>query len=302
MPAVQPPSFSVIRLCSIVLVWVFYSVLPSAVFRNVTLSLLFSHYALAFYYSKHQLKALTVTRAAWLPLLGLAGIGAAYFASGYYILSLVPFIGLHVALSETYMIGRAHPKADHWLLNGSRFLTSASLYLLLLHGHPLFSGIPQAFLHAAIAAGVLGFLLALRSLGERIPAQVRLDFIAFELSGVLVGYGLYWRGVALSYTFFVLYHVLTWILFPAVSFFRRDRSARAAQGRSLGDLGKFILLSGGTVALFLVLSAPSILGDRALDLAAAVPLWATIHFLSSFPLSRLNPHFISRYFYREKTA
>lgn len=288
-----------IRLISLAFVWLAVSRLSKEAFQISLVSILYGHYALSFFYAKTHFCRLGRERASWVPLVVLAVLTAAYVASGFHVVALVAFVGFHISLSEIYMLNQAenaHLKLDAatlWHLNLSRFATNASLYVLLLHSHPLFSAIPVAALHVLVAASFAYFLATLARRGGEATKALRPGFFSFEFSGLVTAYVLFALDVPLSFQLFVYYHVITWILYPAISYHRR------------GDLKSLVWFGTHTVAataFFFVVTSPALLGSFALDLKSSIPLWATLHFVTSFPLSRLNPVFVTRYFFPEKST
>lgn len=287
-----------IRLVSILLVGLAYSQLSKENFTIALVSILYGHYALSFYYAKDQALKLTRQPSTWIPLSALAVLSAAYIFSGLYVVALVAFVGIHISLSEIYMLNQSEnvrPEAaseDVWHLNLSRFLTNASLYLLLLHSHPLFDAIPTLALHSLVVASFVYFAAKLPRGEDERSKSLRKSYLSFEGSGLAIAYALFALRVPLSFQLFVFYHVLTWILFPAISFHRRKNESA---------LKWFGLHTAASTAFFFVLTSPLILREHAVDLKATIPLWATLHFVSSFPLSRLNPRFVTRFFYPEQS-
>jgi len=277
------PFFSTIRLISIAVVAIAAFAMPTPFFKAFFTSALFGHYALSFYYSKRQLGNLAKKRTTWIPLGILAAGTLVYIFTGAYVWLLAPFIGLHIALSETYMIsGQGDVSAKlRWHLNLSRYLVNAFIYVLLLHTFPVFSFIPVpvALLGLATSFGYFAFIM--KRDGHALDASAKTDLLIFEASGVAVGLVLFASGIAMAPPLFVYYHVTTWILYPAANFYRR------------GDRSQFSWFLGQTAVVTAVFFALSTM----VDLPGAIPMWATLHFVSSFPLSRLNPTFITKLFY-----
>lgn len=284
------PLFTTIRLLSLVIVVTCAYVMPDTLFKSLFTATLFGHYALSFYYAKTQAKKLTTMKVTWIPLAVLTAATVAYIVSGAYVWFLAGFIGLHIALSEVYMVnlGQEPPPDARWHLNLSRYVTNAFIYLLLLHQVPLFKNIPLALSFAGIAVGFIYFVVAMKRYGAVLTPNARRDFMLFEVSGIVVGLILFGLNVPMSPPMFVYYHITTWILYPAASFhLRGDKPA----------MKKFLVQTAAITALFFVISNPIWLAEHSIDLVAAIPLWATLHFATSFPLSRLNPTFITRHFY-----
>lgn len=292
-------TITIIRLISISIVALAYSQLSTAAFQASFISVLYGHYSLSLYYAKDQCAKLARERSTWIPLAGLALLCAAYLFSGLYVVALVPFIGLHIALSETYMLNQAqsaHTAATPdalWHLNLSRFLTNVALYLLLLHDYPLFTVVPVEILYALVVGAYAYFFWKLPRANDKFNVSMRSSYLSFEVSGLAVAVALHLMHIPLSFQLFVFYHVLTWIIFPAISFHRRGDAPA---------LRRFAVHTVVSTAFFFLLTSPLLLKENAVDLKSVIPLWATLHFVTSFPLSRLNPRFITRFFYPEKST
>ncbi len=285
------PLFSTIRLISLAVVAICAVSMPPAIFTALFTSILFGHYAMSLYYSKNQVKNLTRQRATWLPVGALVVVTLAYVSSGAYVWGLAAFIGLHIALSETYMVNLSRAKTPpanvRWHLNLSRYITNAFIYALLLHKNPVFASIPIELAFFGLVGGFGYFTVTMKRFWPEIDPTAAKDYVFFEVSGIVVAMLLLANGVAMAPPMFVYYHIITWILYPAVSF------------RSRGDskaFNRFLVETAVITGIFFLISAPGLFFDSPVDLKGAIPLWATLHFVSSFPLSRLNPALINRYF------
>lgn len=278
-------NFFLLRLASVAVVGGLTATLPWHQLESFFVAFLFAHYALSFYYAKDTVGNLMRARTAWWPLAGLTFFSAAFLLSGYYVLALVPFIGLHIALSDTYMINDKlsftsdKDQAARSQLNLSRFAIGVSVFLLVLHAQPVFARIPIALIHTGLAISFIYFCTLPLRHPQLLSGSVGRDFIAFEALGVTLAYAIYFANLDLTAQHFVFYHIVLWTIFPTSFFWlKRDKIA----------LRKFAALTVSITGLFYWLALP----------VETVPLWASLHFLSSFALSRHNPRLITKYFYQ----
>lgn len=262
--------------------------MPLASFKLIFLSMLFCHYILSLYYAKNQVKTLITKKETYLPLVILTVLTTLYFVNSMYTYVFVAFIGLHIALSETYSINQfwnlheiKNPK-DIGRLNFLRIIFNILLFIVLLGGDLKIIKIPIDLAFSLMCISFLGMSYFLIKMANK--STINRDFILFETAGLLIAGFTYFKGIALIPQFIVLYHVMTWILFPAISFFKREK---------LNENIKFfsynIVISIG----FGYLIAQYGIGQ----FEYWVPASGSLHFLSTFALSRLNPDFISKYFY-----
>ena len=287
-----PYTVALVRIISIGIAAIAWTLLPTPAFKALFISVLFGHYALSFYYARRQVKNLAGNKTTWLPLLILTVASCIYIFSGHYIAGFVPFVGLHIALSEVYMLNQhqsahlVHEQRTLWHLNLSRFFTSFSLFVLLLNQQVI-------WVHLLVMVSFAYFLWCLPAKGERFRPELRANCLIYELSGLGVAYFLYFKAVPISFQLFVFYHVTSWIIYPAAGFYQK---------KNWPALKKFTIDTVVSTAIIFVLSSPLILKNQAVDFAAVIPLWATLHFVSSFALSNLNPRYIARYFYPERAS
>ncbi len=283
-----------IRLISVLLVLGLRASLPDLLFKMVLISLLFSHYFLGFYFSKNQIKTLLTNFKFALPLFALIILSVWYIGSGYHAVYLLPFIAFHVAISETYMVNE---NLDSRLFSGvqffghvnlARFLLNLFLIILLMNSHPLFVGYSVKYYHLLITLSFIYFLSSLALLKEKIGFQKIKVFLSYELTGLALAYVLYFSHAKMTQQYFVFYHITTWLIFPSLKFFKLQK---------WNEIKKLTYLAIASTIFFFLIAFPFARKAPIVALDEQTAFWATVHFLSTFAISRLNPQAIRNVFY-----
>lgn len=275
-----------IRVFSIVAVFSMYQAFPKADYVALFVAVLFAHYLLAAYYSRKQIFAVGRQKIFWpaLSVLGLLGAMAIYFRAAIFI----PFICLHVALSEVYMSGERLCFGDKkfWeKINVLRVVFYVLIFVSMLRNLPVFSSLSSDWVLLAACGLFLGFYRLVFKKRRQLGGTY-LYLFAFDFVAVIFAIGVQYAGVKLTQQELVFYHITTWIVSPVLKFVR---------GRNFILTKEFAVLNVFFVAMFYFvqrLTGPS--------LAASIPLWGSIHFILTFATSRLNPQVISQYFYPAK--
>jgi len=286
-------NYSYIRLFSILIIGVAALSLSKIQFVALFTSILFSHYLLSFIFSWKQFNQLFFNKNIWPPLVILIFITILYVQTGFYIVYLVPFIGIHVALSETYMINLWHlneieNKKTIRNLNLSRFLLNCSMYFLLVYWVKFDLFYEKIIMGGVIIGSLIYFTYAVKSTNSQNKFKVN-RFVMFELLGGLFVLTALICHFQISPQYFVFYHIVTWLVFSFFDFCKKQ---------VYNKLYIFLSLVISTTFLFYILNSDLIFKDVKINLVNYIPLWATLHFMSTFSLSRLNPVFITRFFYR----
>jgi hypothetical protein len=263
-------------LSCIVLVSLCFNFLPTRVYGLTFISILFGHYLLSLFYSHKQIRSLSSTKKFIPPLLVLTITSIAYIQSGYYLIYLIPFIIFHIALSETYMIniwneGSFDRSRNNLILNSIRFAYNVSIFSYLIY--------PSTILLISIIVIFLALIYFI------LKNNLNRNYLWFELIALLfVGLTLF-ISFKITHQHFVFYHILSWVIFPTIGFASKCHK----------KLFSFILLT--LVSTLLLLMIDLAIDPSTVSLKSYIPLWATLHFMSTFALSRLNPRFMTRFFY-----
>ena len=258
------------------------------VWFTLVASLGFSHYLLAFYYSKQQFLVLARAEQYRFALFALVLLtGLMYFSQA----SLPLYFGVHHALNEGYLWRSTRTKdaAQEQVLSASRTLLHFVLYAFILRDNSALNAVPDAFWACALLLcyGLLFYTLLRRfaaEAGPDWPAVIR--YSRFEI----VALGVAGLSLLIDITFLqlVVYHFILWTLYPLRS--------RLTQGpvQALNYIGVTIIC----FAFFLLLSP---LGLFAYSLNNSMfyqqfYLWSYIHISASFALSGANPSWVVNLF------
>jgi len=276
-----------IRVACVLVLAGLWTWIPTPALTVFFLGLLFSHYLLAATYSHKRVKGLLSTPAYALPLLALVGLAAVVLWQQQ--TAVVLIIGIHIALAETYMVDfplKKTPAFEMEDLNILRLVLYVAIFCTLLHHYPQFSWIPVEVLYGIVAISWGTSLYLVHSRKSRFTGGQLADLLVFDLVGVGLTVFVVVQGVVLTHADIVFYHILTWAVFPAWQFIASKKVQR------LGVFAGSVLVS--TAAFYLL--------AQRVDLAGQVPLWATVHIVSSFALSKLNPSVIRNLFQAPASA
>lgn len=270
-----------IRLACILILLGLWSAFPRSALTVFFLGFLFSHYLLAITYARKRVKGLVSSSEYVVPLLVLCGMGIVVFWQQQTMVVLI--IGVHIALAETYMVDFPLKRTPAWKmedLNTLRLVLYVAMFCALLHHYPHFSWMPIEILVALIAVTWVGSLVLVYTRKERFTKGQLADLLTFDLIGVVLAAVVLWQGIVVAHTDIVFYHILTWAFFPAWQFVASKNPRRLAifAGSVVLSTGVFYLLA------------------RRIDLAGQIPIWVTVHILSSLALSKLNPSIIRNLF------
>ena len=257
----------------------------NSVYSSLFLGFLFCHYLLSAIYSKHQIINLASQQRTLFPLFVLLSLTAATLYIGW---PKVPYlIVLHIALSEVYMLGPQYLKkwSDPTIkkINIFRFLTALAIALILTRGETSFNWIQTQWV---IAIGIASLLCSLWILYRQ---KAPIDFISYELLGATFATSSLLTNWQIAVPDLVFYHILTWLWLPMTLYIRQSKKK---------ELRRFFLWNILLTSVFLMIGT-SFFGEQLqwIDLKSHIPLFATLHILSSIALSRLNPMVIRKQFY-----
>lgn len=274
-----------IRLTSLIAIFLLKGLLPETKYQTLFFSLLFAHYLLAVLYAKSQFKLITsdlpslVTSAIFLPLT----LVISFFTS-----PLINFVfGIHHAFNDTYLpssVGRA----SKTIAPGLRALSTFLLYLMAIHDDLPFTIPPAALLFGLFPVTALLTTFVYIEIGRQAStSSERIEYRLYELIGITIVAGLIGAEVKVQFIDAVFYHLVEWVLIPIVL-------ARGSWRSSLSFVSSIL----GTSCFFCLFTPSSGLFPHItfVELMNAMNYWGTFHVLSSFPLSRWNPHWIRRLF------
>lgn len=272
-----------VRILSVAAVFLLYKTFPKSDYFSFFVAILFAHYVLATYYSKKQIIKIATQKTFWpaLAILFLIGSAAVYFKD----IMFIPFICLHIALSEVYMSGESPCGGNKkfWeKINAIRLIFYLSAFIYILKDHPVFNNVvPAVFLFVPCGLFLLVFGLILKNSSQL--SKTYLQIIIFDLTAIIIFFLILYLDIKLTQKELVLYHVTTWIVTPVIKF---------ARGNNFSQTKQFILLNTIFIAFFYFIQQVTGTG-----LSASIPLWGSIHFIITFATSKLNPQIIAQYFY-----
>jgi hypothetical protein len=173
------------------------------------------------------------------------------------------------------------------LINLSRFLVNISLFGLLVYG---LNFTPDYFLLTlSFYALSLIFFLYITFFKTNATKNDFTTVVFFEVIGVVFVIATLFLQIKISHQHFVFYHITTWLIYPFLDFKNKGKTP---------ELNKLLWLSSISTIFFWVIQSQPLLGEYRIDLSPHIAFWATLHFTSTFALSRLNPNIIKQHFYR----
>lgn len=238
--------------------------------------LLYAHYALATAYSWGQIRNLGGDRRFRLPLLALLAVLVLALVWRSWL--FIPFIGMHIALSEVYLSWGGPRPVDgrvesYNLLRLGLYISGFSTLVFGLHWI-----VPVAFWGACLA-----WFLA-NGFHRRGDATLNWT-LPYDAAGLAMLGALHFSGTPITQAEIVFYHVVTWLMHPLL---RLERTR---------GLPRFLAANVALAAAFTLLGRMGVA-----DLKAHIPLWGTAHFVLTLGTSRLNPAFLTRVFYPARAA
>jgi hypothetical protein len=250
--------------------------LESFPFRAIFVGLLFSHFAMGFYYSKNNLMLMKERKNALLIAAGVLLIGLYFSMSKPY---LAPyFLVFHAALSDAYLLKYQSKKKSDESLNLFRTVFYSCC------GSVGFIPMPDFLKLALVVLGVISFIPILRLTKDRTTLSV------FELPLIaVVSYTLI-KGSPLHFHYMGFYHIVTWYVFSFWMLFIKEKSPK----KTATFFTKIALFSLAFIVLFENFLNYNITDQSFLKI---IGTWSILHIFSTIPLSKFNPESIKRLFY-----
>jgi hypothetical protein len=215
-------------------------------------------------------------------------LGAVSLACAGLVIGKVPLeliIGPHIALTETYTTQAVSAPSATSGFRITRFFLIFCEYFFLLNFPPT-AWVPASFWLAGIVVCLLAYGAHLyrqrRSLDKR-----DWDFVLFDASGaalVLLAFDAHSVGVV----DLIFYHLLWWALYPLAG----------TSIKGLKDSTIYVVSTVAATAFFYALMPRSgfLTTATTADWYRWAAFWAYIHILSSIPLSKYNPRWLTRHF------
>ncbi|PHZ84429.1 hypothetical protein [Paremcibacter congregatus] len=245
-------------------------------YRAIFIGLLFSHFALGFYYSKNNLLQMKEKKYALMLATAILMVGL-YFS--LYVTHLAPyFLVLHVALSEAYLLTiRTRLKdPEHMALLRTVFYIAVFGLMIIPVGEGVATGLS--------VVGLTSFAVIVAY------TQNRLSLLLFEAPLLAVATYAKITGMVFEFHYLGFYHILTWYVFSFWMLFVKEKNMR----KGVSFFSMVFALSAVFVVLF-----DSVLGLAITDksFVKIIGTWSILHIFSSIPLSKLNPRFLKDLFY-----
>lgn len=254
--------------------WVF--AIDSFSFRAIFVGLLFSHFAMGFYYSKGNIEQMKEKKFALLIASAILLIGL-YFS--IYVTYLAPyFLAVHVALSDAYLLKIKAKTASDELLALLRTVFYATWACVA------FIKMPQLVVYSLLIVGFISFLASLKMSKDK----TTLSFFELPLLA-LVAYAQI-NQITFHVHYMGFYHIMTWYVFSFWMLYVKEKSTK----KTLSFFSKVVILSAAFIFLFSGVFSYTITDQSFLKIIA---IWSILHIFSSIPLSKFNPDFLKRLFY-----
>lgn len=298
MISALPTKLFPIQLIALLVSGLLFEVFSNFQARNIMYALGFSHYFLGFIYSRADVtRVLSHTNTIFpLILLGLAGVGL--FQGDF---SLVWFFGLHHAINEAYIFtkyDKPHNLKQHKSSDAMAYLSTSRLkttsFVTHLAGYLVIVdfGLSKPVWWALFVIFSLSFVFFQYAIRQyKAHNTQHSGFSECLLLGVMCID--YWV-MPISIEYFVMYHFVFWILFPAQGMWAR---------KQIKSINKYLLYTAITWALFLLfgplgigITHPYTLGSRENYYWFVVFSYA--HITLSFAISKTNPAWVQKLFVR----
>lgn len=264
--------------------------MSAKLFFSAYFAILFCHFVLSFYSSKHQLVEIVKNKKSWPFFLFLVLLSASY--PFYGLPNIILFFGVHHALNDTYLSlhnVKSNKKIGHFIL--SRFLFNLASYLVILRTIPPIWHIPVGLLEAFLLFSLFIFAYSAYYFRELFDKNQYKDLILFEAVNIVVVIGSLLFAWKITYVQFVFYHLFLWIFHP---FWKMS-------GDQVHFNSKYLLASVVFTILFFLITPeaglfPQITMEHHLN--RQIYIWGAVHVNLTFALSRNNPHWIRSLFAR----
>ena len=250
--------------------------LESFPFRAIFIGLLFSHFAMGFYYSKNNLLLMKKKKNALLIAFSVLMFGLYFSITKPY---LAPyFLVVHAALSDAYLLKyRSKVENDEWL-NLSRTVFYSCC------GSVGFIQMPELLMISLVIIGVISFIPILLFTKDRTTLSL------FELPLISVVSFTLIKGSPFHFHYMGFYHIVTWYVFSFWMLFIKEKSP-AKTGMFFTKIALFSL---AFIVLFNNILDYNITDQSFLKI---IGTWSILHIFSTIPLSKFNPAVIKNLFY-----
>lgn len=261
-------------LIILMLAWTF--AIDSFSFRAIFVGLLFSHFAMGFYYSKGNIvqmkeKKFALLLASIILLIGL------YFS--IYVTYLAPFfLAIHVGLSDAYLLKiKAKRENDELLalLRTCFYTTWACVAFIKM---------PQLAVNSLLAIGFVCFVASMSISKDK----TTLSFFELPLIAIVIYAQI--NQITYHVHYMGFYHIMTWYVFSFWMLFIKEKSPQ----KTFSFFSKVAALSVAFIFLFSEVFKLTITDQSFLKIIA---IWSILHIFSSIPLSKFNPDFLKNLFY-----
>ncbi|MBV1907979.1 MAG: hypothetical protein KUG78_01590 [Kangiellaceae bacterium] len=251
--------------------------LESFPFRSVFVGLLFSHFAMGFYYSKTNLIAMKEKKFALLIASTVLLIGLFFAMEKPY---LAPyFLVFHAALSDAYLLKMKAPKNQQ-----EETLALVRTVFYSSCGAVGFIQMPETTRLIILTIGIISLLPLL------IYTKNKTTLSLFELPLIaVVGYTVY-IGKPLHFHYMGFYHIMTWYVFSFWMLFIKEKDPL----KTVTFFSKIAAFSVIFILAFNYIFAYNITDQSFLKI---IGTWSILHIFSTIPLSKFNPQSIKRLFY-----
>lgn len=245
-------------------------------FRAIFIGLLFSHFAMGFYYSKNNLVMMKEKKFALLIATVVLMLGLFFSMRMTY---LAPyFLVFHAALSDAYLLKmNSQEKCDENLALSRTVFYSAC-------GSVGFIQMPEILMYIIIGIGLISLFPILRYSKNKTTLSL------FEFPLIAVVLFTLFNGKPLHFHYMGFYHIATWYVFSFWMLFIKERSPQ----KTAVFFSKIGLLSFAFVLLFNNVFNYTITDQSFLKI---IGTWSILHIFSTIPLSKFNPQSIKRLFY-----
>jgi hypothetical protein len=250
--------------------------LESFSFRAIFVGLLFSHFAMGFYYSKNNVLQMKEKKFALLiaSIVLLIGLYFSVFSP-----HMAPyFLVIHAALSDAYLLKmKATEKYDELLaLLRSLFYVACSSVA--------FIQMPQTLMVIFLVVGFICLLPILTLTKDKTTLSL------FELPLLAVVIYSQLNQTVFHFHYMGFYHIVTWYVFSFWMLFIKEKSPR----KTISFFTQVAVLSVFFIVAFDVIFNYTITDQSFLRI---IGIWSILHIFSTLSLSKFNPEFLKKIFY-----
>lgn len=245
-------------------------------FRSIFIGLLFSHFALGFYYSKNNIALMKEKKYSLI-------LGGIILAIGVYIALFYTYLApyclvVHVALSDAYLL-----KFESRLKDGE-FLAVVRTIFYIAAGAACFIEMSPLLMDSLLVVAAVSFA-ALLYFTKKLST-----LLMFEVPLIaLVAYTQI-NDMTLHFQYLGFYHIVTWYGFSFWMLFFKEKNTK----KTISFFSMIIALSAAFIVLFSVVFNYTI---TEVSFFKVIAIWSILHIFSTIPLSKFNPRAIKNLFY-----